>query len=162
MVSRTVGLVLASFCVGCGGSIEQPRGDALEGGSIVGARVDAEASVAVGEEDAAFPPAEAASDARDGHSILSGTRYCQSSEDCLGLECDFGPTPFRGACVVYCARDEDCEARQRCFGAAAFAASCFAICTSPAQCAFGFDCVDYLRDGAYTCLPTPWVVAPRD
>jgi hypothetical protein len=154
--------VLVFLSLGCGGSLGQEGAYGVEVGPVVEAHVDAEESIKAPDEDAGFPETEAMADAADARLIASGTRYCNSSEDCLGLVCDFGPTPFRGACVVHCARDAECEPHQRCFGTARFAQSCFATCNSPAECAFGFDCVDYLRDGAYTCLPTQWVVGQAD
>jgi hypothetical protein len=95
----------------------------------------------------------------DARLIESGTRTCVASEDCLGLDCEFGPTPFRGACVVHCAADSDCEDGERCFAMVNAAASCMPTCNLRALCASGFDCVDYDRDGRYTCVPTTWVAS---
>lgn len=96
---------------------------------------------------------------RDGPSIIaSGTRFCQDSRECFGLDCEHGQTPGQGSCVAYCVSTDGCDDNELCVAGRTFAASCFARCTSPAHCTVGFDCVDYDKIGERTCLPAPWVI----
>jgi hypothetical protein len=161
-------LALVCLAFGCGGSlahalevdaVELEAGDFIEAGAVAEC-IDAGASPRRTEEESASPAVDVAVKARDARLIESGTRTCVSREDCLGLDCEFGPTPLLGACVVHCAADVDCQRGERCFGMATAAKSCMATCNVRALCAYGFDCVDYDRDDSYTCLPTTWVAGP--
>jgi hypothetical protein len=96
---------------------------------------------------------------REGGSIIrSGTRSCETTRECFGLSCEFGPSPKVGVCVARCSTDEDCDVNEHCLGLETFTPGCFAACTSPTQCGLGFDCFDYHSDQQYTCLPTSWLL----
>jgi hypothetical protein len=108
-----------------------------------------------GAPDGAGSPLPSSAGAPEVEPLRAGTRYCESAEDCLGLDCiGFASTAAR-ICSSSCEDNAGCALGELCIGAGALASLCLQPCQSAEDCAYGFDCVHY-QDIATFCLPAPW------
>jgi len=88
--------------------------------------------------------------------IRSGTRSCENRNYCFGLAC-YAPATFEPSiCLTHCESDANCARNEACLLAPKLEATCFARCNSPADCDYGFDCLDFSGEGQLVCFPAAW------
>jgi hypothetical protein len=88
--------------------------------------------------------------------IRSGTRRCESSDYCFGLEC-YAPATFQPTvCLARCDADVSCRPSELCLSAPLLEPTCYQRCNAPDDCYEGFNCYDFSGAGELVCLPTGW------
>jgi len=162
------------ICTACGGQSNGHPGIASEGseagdGGRSGAPDDSldRAGTATSEPEAGGASSSHAGAASGGSEsdagapgyipfIDSGTRWCENSDYCFGLDCYAPPTFDPAVCVAPCRSDADCSPYEACVQSSGLQPTCYARCESPSDCAFHFDCFDYSGVGPFVCFPATW------
>jgi hypothetical protein len=169
---RSVALVLcttlAAHVTGCGQTIrgdERQATDTSDGeppdagdrGGSTSAAPDAISGAGHGGASGSGPGPAPVSGAGSPDALETGTRFCEDTRECAGLECRTWSGSGVALCVRPCDTTGQCKEGELCLEAVALEPACVQRCEWPSDCLSGFDCFDWYRTGDYACVPALWV-----